>query len=249
VRVRFTAPGVLAALLVVVVAAGCIRLGFWQLDRLEQRRARNAALAEGMARAPLVLRADTLAAVIRDPAAYHNRRVELVGVLEPAGTVVLRGRSDGGRPGVHLVAPLRIDGGDTAVLVNRGWVPSPDAASLDPRPFVAPGTRRVEGLLQTMPEPEDRGAPTRIRVAGEEVLTLRRLHLPTLQEHTTTALLPFYVQELPGARDAGPPYPVALPTLDDGPHLGYAIQWFSFAAIAVIGFGILLVRSSRSPAA
>src|SRR6185503_12619800 len=86
-------------------------------------------------------------AIEREPGLFLNRRVRAAGSYDPAGEVVLRGRADQGRPGVHLVTPLVVPGVSRALLVNRGWVPSPDAATVDPRAWAEPGARTVEGIL------------------------------------------------------------------------------------------------------
>jgi cytochrome oxidase assembly protein ShyY1 len=39
--------------------------------------------------------------------------------------------------------------------------------------------------------------------------------------------------------------PVPLPPLDDGPHLSYAIQWFIFSTIALVGYPLILRRHAR----
>jgi cytochrome oxidase assembly protein ShyY1 len=36
-----------------------------------------------------------------------------------------------------------------------------------------------------------------------------------------------------------------MPALDEGPHRGYAIQWFAFAVIALVGAGAVVVRERR----
>ncbi|HEX8273498.1 MAG TPA: SURF1 family protein [Longimicrobiaceae bacterium] len=240
---RVTPRGLLAALLALVVAATCVRLGFWQLDRLEGRRARNAALRAAGALPPLVLDSATMAAVADSPAAYVNRRVRLRGAYDPAGEVVLRGRAREGRPGVHLVTPLRVEGG-AAVLVNRGWAPSPDGATVDRAPLAEPGPHEVVGLLQEIPVTEDRGQPA---AAPGRDTTFRRLDLAAVRARAPYPVLPLYVQQLPDSaapRDR-PPFRVPPPELGEGNHLSYAIQWFSFAAIAVIGMLAVALRRKR----
>jgi cytochrome oxidase assembly protein ShyY1 len=45
------------------------------------------------------------------------------------------------------------------------------------------------------------------------------------------------------------PIPAPLPDTSEGPHLSYAIQWFTFAAIALVGYGLLVRRARRGTAA
>ena len=230
-------------LLGLAIAALCVRLGLWQLDRLEQRRAQNAALTGAMALPLLDLR-DSAARVLAAPDSYLYRRVRVRGSYDPAREVVLRGRSDGGNPGVHLVAPLLL-APDTAVMVNRGWVPAADAVSVDPRAHAEPGEREVEGILVAAPATDD-AAPLDREVSGVPVHTFARLPLDSLRAAGPGALLPLYVQQTGGALPPDSlPRRVPLPPLGEGPHLGYAVQWFSFAAITLAGLAVVIARSRR----
>src|SRR5262249_2988540 len=105
-------------LLVITGALVCCRLGIWQLDRLAQRRAQNTLIDARMTGPPATLEGAPI-----DPAEIDYRRVEARGVYDPAQEIVLRGRALDGAPGVHVLTPLRLDTGDAAVLVDRGWLP------------------------------------------------------------------------------------------------------------------------------
>jgi surfeit locus 1 family protein len=242
---RVTARGVAAALLALVVALVCIRLGFWQLDRRAQRADLNRALAAAAALPPLELNGTTLAGIAADPERHLYRRVRLRGLYAADAELVIRGRSLAGSPGVNLVTPLLLDDGGGTVLVNRGWTYSPDAASIEPAPLSEPRSVAVEGILQ----PLGFGVQARelpVHAAGRELRTVQRLDGATLAAELPPPLLPLVVQQLP----AGPAPPAGLtrlppPVLDDGPHLGYAVQWFSFAAIALIGFLVTLLLGRR----
>jgi hypothetical protein len=107
-----------ATLAVVLGLALLIRLGFWQLDRLAERRAANAHLVAQLEMPPLNLTGQPLA-----PAGVDLRRANVRGSYDFAQEMVLRNRAFDGAPGVHLITPLRIAGSDTAVLVDRGWIP------------------------------------------------------------------------------------------------------------------------------
>lgn len=240
------APALLAAVLALLVAAVCVRLGFWQLDRLEQRRERNAVLRESLALPPLDLDARSLEAVRRDPERFRFRRVRLRGEYVRGAEVVLRGRSLGGRPGVHLLTPLRLAGTRWAVLVDRGWTASPDALTVDPRPLEEPGPREVEGILTPFPPGVEERRPLEQQVGEREVASIQRLDPAYIQTRLGAPLLPVaYVQQLPGGEPPPGVQRLPLPEMTEGPHLGYAVQWFSFAAIAVGGLLVLAIRARR----
>ncbi|MDR0786972.1 MAG: SURF1 family protein [Gemmatimonadota bacterium] len=228
---------------VTVVAGVCVRLGFWQLDRLETRRASNARILAAAELPPLVLDRAGLDSIAEFPDRNLFRQAVATGVFETDDEVILRGRSHDGRPGVHLVTPFRLDSGGL-ILVNRGWLPSPDAASADPRPYRDAGHTRLVGSLQLLPRSTEDSSPLILEVDGYPVRTFRRLDADSIAALTGESLPPLYLQLLPGLMDspATPPIPVPLPSLDEGPHLGYAIQWFSFAAIAVLGLTIVAWR-------
>ena len=198
----------------VLVAAGCVRLGIWQLHRLGERRARNAALAARLALPALEVRGRGVTA---DSA--RQRRVRATGRYDFDGEKVWPGRSFEGTPGVALVTPLRLPDG-SAVLVDRGWAPSPDAFHVDHAAYREADSASIEGLALVPP-----------RGRGD-------VH--------TAGFLPFVIQvERPEAA-RGLPRRWPPPQLDDGPHLSYAIQWFSFALIALVGTAALLWRSRGS---
>jgi len=222
------------AAIALAAAALFVRLGLWQLDRLGQRRARNELLATRLAAAP---------APWSDTTAVRYRRVTLTGVPDYEREIVLVGRSRGGSPGVNLVTPLRRRGSDTAVLVNRGWVYAPDATTVDHARWRGADTLAVEGYVEAFSEPGPGDLPAHQRLA-------RRLSHRAVAASFPYPIAPVYVVALDGGRPprADAPAPPPVPAPDDGPHLGYALQWFAFAAIAVVGAGIAVQTARREQA-
>src|SRR5690242_15165422 len=132
-------------ILAVVMAIACIRLGFWQLSRLRQRRERNAIAMKRLAEpiAPLTtLPADTMSRL---------RRASVSGTPDFAHEVILAARSYQGSPGVYLFTPLRVPGSDTVVLVNRGWIYAPDGVNVDLKNWQEPGTH-FTGYAELLPK-------------------------------------------------------------------------------------------------
>ena len=103
-----------------------LRLGFWQIGRLHQRQALNAELASRA-----VDSAVAISQLPTDTANAHYRRVSVQGTYDYDNEIVLTLRSREGSPGVNIVTPLRPDATDTALLVVRGWVYSPDGMTID----------------------------------------------------------------------------------------------------------------------
>ena len=244
--VKMSASGIAAGIGVVLIAAVCVRLGFWQLHRLDERRAENAVLSAALSAPPIDLRGAMLDSVLADPGRYRFRRARVEGHYDSTAAFLLRGRARRGAPGVHLVAPLKLDGAARTILVNRGWLPSPDAATADPRPYASAGSMVVEGLLHPLGAAVGDPSPVMLRVDGTVVRSYQRLDWPTFQAVLTADLLPVYLQRV-APEDTPESLPAAdpIPSTDNGPHLGYAFQWFSFAAIAVIGFGVVATRKRR----
>jgi surfeit locus 1 family protein len=208
------------------------RLGIWQLDRLAQRRAFNTSLNTRMAQPAL-----TLADTAIDPAALEYRRVEVRGVYDPAQEIVLRNRELDGTPGVHVLTPLRISGSDTAVLVDRGWLPRDQADPAARSAFTAPsGELLVSGIARRsqveVGGPQDPPfGPDRKRLdAWFRVDTAR------IQQQAGYPLLPIFIEQQPAPGDPALPRRVATADLGEGPHMGYAVQWFAFAIILVVGY-------------
>lgn len=217
-------------------AALFIRLGFWQLHRLAERRAYNAQLARRLSDAPVPL--DSLPA---DSALAKYRRVEVTGTFDYDHEIVLTGRSRDGSPGVYLITPLRPDSGGPAVLVNRGWVYSPDAFDVpEPSRWREPEHTTVNGYIDPLqPRPlRDPRSPTHPR-------SWRALDATRLPAAFPYPIRPYYIADLGNAKAPGAPVRMTFPTMDEGPHMSYAIQWFSFAAIAIVGMVILLRQERR----
>jgi surfeit locus 1 family protein len=216
----------------IMVALLCAGLGVWQVGRLKARRAANtSALTARLA--PIVVVTGGAG-----DSTWLNRRVRVQGRYDHEHDVVLRGRAYRGVPGVEIVTPLLLDGDSTAVLVNRGFVPSPDATTVATDSLRESGTLSVTGIA--LPIGAGPGAPLR----QDRQTTWARLDLEALRESLPYPIYSFYVQQVPDSLMPRFPRRLDPPVLNDGPHLFYAIQWFGFAAIAV-AFGVAILRQKR----
>lgn len=219
--------------LAIALAALFVRLGFWQLARLAERRAHNAETASRLAQPVVAFEK------LSDTSSF--RRVVVAGTPDYANEIVFTGRSRNGSPGVYILTPIRRPSNDSAVVVIRGWVYAPDAATADLSRWRE--TRRTfSGFVTTL----SRVPPAREQHANGR--KLRSLTLGGVQGLLPYPVAPQYVVSEDSAADSTPAR-LSMPTLDNGPHLSYAIQWFAFAAIAIVGAGIVLKAQGSRPKA
>ncbi|MGI9078770.1 MAG: SURF1 family protein [Gemmatimonadaceae bacterium] len=226
-----TRRNVLAAIVAVVAAAVCIRLGFWQLERLGERRSSNELVRRRFAEPPVP--AGSPAA---RPESLRFRRVRVDGVWDFDREIVLSAKTRDGSPGVHIVTPIRPSEGGPAVLVNRGWVYSPDAMTVDLERWREPLEANVTGYVEELAPQSAKPAAPR----DTKSRTWRFLYADRVASAFPEGVAPYYVVALTEARQR-PNSPVRLPApaFSDGPHRSYAVQWFSFAVIAVVGVAAL----------
>jgi surfeit locus 1 family protein len=226
----------------IVLATGFVvvtmSLGFWQLRRLAQRQAQNAEVVARLADPTVPVQR-----LSHDSAALHYRRVLLNGTYDYDHEIKVAYRTHDGSPGVNIITPMRIAGSDTAVLVNRGWVYAPDGLTVDLAPWREADSLSGSGYARPLFKP----FPGSASLPGKAD-AFRWLDLTVLRKRIPYPLYPFVIV-LEGdsiAHSSAPPR-VPPPPLDEGPHRSYAIQWFSFAIIAVVGmFFFLRVVPDRS---
>jgi surfeit locus 1 family protein len=226
-----------------IVAAGTLfmaRLGFWQLDRLEQRRAFNQRVLAQINQSVLFLSDQTLDV---DLIGMEYRKVTVTGEYEPSGEIALRNQAWQNKYGVHLLTPLRITGTDRYIYVDRGWIPGEDfdAGLIEGswQDFNEPGIQTVNGVIRRSQMKADFGRISDpVPVAGQErIMAWNLVNIELIKKQAPFDLLPVYIQQSPERDWKNLPYRSEPDIeLSEGSHMGYAIQWFTFAALLFFGY-------------
>jgi surfeit locus 1 family protein len=202
-----------------------LALGAWQWGRAQERLSLHAAIEARQALAPLDQRA-VLAAVPHGELVH--RPVVLRGEWVPRHTVFLDNRQMRGRPGFYVVTPLRLEGSDAAVLVERGWVPRNfvDREQLPPVE-TPPGIIELRGRLAPPPA-------KLYEFAGAGTGAIRQnLDLAQFRTETGLALLDLAVQQT-GAPSEGVLREWPEVASGAGKNYGYAFQWWALCALIAI---------------
>lgn len=219
-----------------VIAFVFINLGLWQLRRADERALENRVMSERLAADPTPMH-DLLAAVGDDPESLEYRRVTVEGEYRPEFEVLIRNMTNLGEAGFHVITPLETE--DGYVLVNRGWVPlvmdTPPVAASPPG-----GEVTVTGVVRLT----QRRPPVGPVEPGGVLEVASRVDIDRLAQQIAGDVAPVWVQSTDPV-SASLPVPVEVPAFDDaGPHLMYAIQWFAFTLIGLVGFFFLVRNQS-----
>ena len=227
-----------------------VRLALWQLDRLDERRAENALVEQRRDASPEEFGSLT-ASFGTDPADLNHRPVRVQGVYRSDLEFFSVGRTYGDASGTLVATPLELADG-TLIVVVRGLVPS-GTAGPPAEGFAAP-----DGLVEVIGWIDDGEEPLRIGEPDPDdgvIRSISRIDLAYIDRWIDEEVLDVSIV-LEGEEPApieSVPIPIPLEELTEGSHLGYAIQWFGFAIIVMVGVGYLVwragvPRSSTSPA-
>ena len=222
-----------------IVIAGVfvlVRLGIWQLDRLDQRRTFNSTVYERWILDPYDVTSGDLPADLQE---LEYRRVQVSGEYDYDNQLGLKNQLRNGAPGINLVTPLVLDDG-RAVLIARGWIPDNEADPEQWPTFDEPSTEPIVGLIQESQMMPNGGV---VPVPDQPEQQWFYVNIDAIQPQMPYELLPVFILQLP---DEDRTYDM-LPSreeplrLHEGDHLSYAVQWFSFALMLGIGY-IFFVR-------
>lgn len=247
----FSRRWLLTTLLVLAGMAFMARLGIWQLDRLEKRRAFNTRVEAQLSQPELVLDATALAdvALPGQLEKMEYRSVQVRGVYDHTHQIALRSQYYGNQYGVHLITPLLIEGASQVVLIDRGWIPAADWNNRQISQYDEPGRIEIQGMLRAPQSKADFGSrsdPTPAPgSAGLDAWNF--VNIERIGEQMPYTLLPVYIQQAPDVMQDAPPIRT-LPQLNltEGSHMSYAIQWFSFAALFGGGYPFFIRRQEKT---
>ncbi len=250
-------------LLVIFVIAG-----FWQLSRHNEVSDRNAAITERQDMQPLDAGGFFEAVSHTDLADELEHRLVTLPVDRDGWSyryeaVQIRGRSLNGLPGCHFASPVAAASSDSdephGVLLVEGWLPQRTCTAWLDGEIGVIGSRlpRASQITGRIRFSQERGRFGPTDPAQGRLESLARTDVERIDQQTTLDLAPVYL-ELVSARAASGsriklgasmpglavPQPVP-PELDAGPHLGYTVQWFSFAAVAIVGYTLVLRHQAR----
>ena len=210
-----------------------LNLGFWQLSRLDEKRKFNSVLSTHSS-TPVQSLNEAVPAKW-NKATSEWLRVSVTGSYDFSKAVTIINRSQDGTAGYNSVVPFTSTNNRT-ILVNRGFVPLVMEAPVAPT-----GEIKIIGYLRAS---QSRSALGPIDTTEAGNTEFQRFDIPLISAHVGKTIEPMFLQlitESP-AGESQWPAKVALPPLDEGTHMSYALQWFFFCLVAFTAWVVVIRR-------
>lgn len=223
----------LAFFITVIAVVLMTGLGFWQLDRMAQKKARLASIEAKQQKAPLNLKAlFTMDTDVRDV------KVTFSGKAKDLNVLLLDNKLHNGQPGYHVLVPVEASEG--SVLVNLGWVAAPKLRSELPVIDIDPSELEYKGRI-AVPSVNPMVKETASNLTAFPA-RIQSIELAFLEQQLGFTLLPFTVQiDAPANEQFVRDWkPVVMPPQK---HLAYALQWFGLAVAAIVVFLAVMKRN------
>ena len=203
-----------------------IYLGLWQTGKGDRLAADLAQHALRSQLGPAVVTGQML-----DPHAAQDMPLAVFGTFEVQYQVFLDNRQENGQPGVHVITPLRIEGTDTRILVNRGWVGWSQGRSVLPVVATPAGRVQIIGLATVPSTKKFFLMPDHPEVQAK---LWSRVDIPRFEKMIGHPLQPVVLQQTGGDAPDTLVRHWAPPEDRVGMHRGYAFQWFGMAAALLL---------------
>jgi len=242
-RKMFSRKWVITTVLVIVGTLILIRLGIWQLDRLQQRRAFNAQVESSRSQNMLDLNGE----VPGNLDTMEWRAVQVTGKYDLENQVAIRNQYYDKQYGYHLMTPLLFDG--EVVLVDRGWIPADgNSKTTDWHKYDETGEVKVTGQIRLgSGKPSFGGIEDAAPAAGSRLEFWNNADVDKISQQLPYPILKVYIQPASNPEDVQPPIPFQpVLELTEGPHFGYAMQWFIFASLLFFGYPYYLKKQETS---
>jgi surfeit locus 1 family protein len=236
---------ILSHLLVLALIVAMINLGVWQLRRYDEKSTLNDDI-----RSRSALATESVTTLVPEGSSRAStrevqwRRVRATGSYRTDDELVVSNRTIDGQPGFWVLTPL-VQSDGSIVPVVRGFIARSEFEARAVTGVSAPsGEITIEGSLQSSPTSGRFGAE---RSKDGFVDAISQVDTGRLEQRWGANVMPVWLrlEGGPGAPTAeGPLYPVPPPPLSKGPHLSYAVQWFIFTVIALVGYPLILRRQA-----
>lgn len=215
-----------------------IYLGSWQAGKGDRLALELAQRAQRSQLGPTVMTGQLL-----DAQAAQDATFTVTGTYEAQHQIFLDNRQENDQPGVHVITPLKIDGSETRLLINRGWVGWTQGRSVLPVVATPEGRVTITGIANVPSTKKFFLMPDRPEAQAK---LWSRVDLPRFEKLIGHPLQPLVLQQTGGDAPDKLVRHWAPPEDRVGMHRGYAFQWFGMAAALLLFYLFTSFRKGES---
>ncbi len=219
-----------------------LSLGFWQLDRAEQKRTLQHEFESRQAASEINLnKEDTLR---NNFGQLQWRKVTIEGAFSRKVNILLDNQVERGVAGYFVYTPFKLKEQDAWVLVNRGWLPAGTSRDNPPDMEEEEDLLQIIGSVKAPPKTGILLAENIVERLGEGIVRVQKLELAGIEETLNLEFLPYVVRMDPES-PAGFVRSWKAPGYGEEKHQGYAFQWFAMATAIFVIYLILNIKRAK----
>ena len=210
-----------------------IKLGFWQLDRADQKKIINMAFVDRQSQPPIPLNNETIQMPIEDIIWHH---VTISGKFLNDKNIILDNQVVQEKIGFLIYTPFKILDSNRTILVNRGWYPLSNSRNDVPNIPPIKGAQAIEGEINQMPSSGISLGKVVTEKLDESSFRLQKMDYEVLCSLLGKDLMRYVVKLKKPIFDKTYILDSGIPVPDSDKNYGYAFQWFAMAFTLFIIF-------------
>ena len=232
----------LPTLIFAITFCSFIVLGFWQIDRADQKNILNSNYTDRQQEATIVLDKNN---IIDEKSSLLWRKVEFKGSFLNKQNIILDNQIFNQIAGFNIITPFKIKGSNSIVLVNRGWHPNLKNREMLPVINEILGERSLLGYVAGFPVSGIKLGKNNIETLNSQIFRFQRLDTLELNYFLSANVMPYMIY-LDPIIDKEFYEVFKLPAPDSQKNYGYAFQWFAFAiTLFIIFIRLSMTRKSN----
>jgi len=235
-------PGLWPTLATFLLLPLFISLGFWQLDRAEQKRVLHHKFETRQDAGAIDLNSKHALPEIFDE--LHWRNILAEGTFSEDFNILLDNQVERGVVGYFVFTPFKLKEQGAWVLVNRGWIPVGNSRDNPPMIAAAEGVLNITGSVKSPPWTGILLEENIVEQLDEAIYRVQKLELASIEELLKIELLP-YVIRMDIESPAGFRRQWKVPGTGEERNLGYAFQWFAMATVILFIYLILNIKRAK----
>lgn len=236
-------PTLVGTLLMLVCIPLFIKFGFWQYNKAEQKRQLQAMFDRALA-----TEAVELPPAFGDIESWRYRQVKVAGQYDSRYQILLDNQIEQDRVGYHVITPLKISGTEKYVLVDRGWIAANADRNQLPEVWPPAGEQQVRGHLW-LPADKFYSLESDVTSGGQRPWNTvwQNMDMAAYRQSVPVEVLPLAIRLDAEIKIGGYLRQWPAPAERITTHIGYAYQWFGFAAAALLIWLFTSIKRQDKP--